>query len=103
MADEKKNPPKVFYPIVEKMLKVNFEYLQRININPYDRTKIPEIIVKIRQYWSSSKVNNKDMKEVKKYLQRKVRDCTKRTTSWFTAAVANAFVVYLMLRIYKND
>lgn len=102
ISDEKRIKPNKLFPILEKLITVNLEYLQRQNLNVNKRENIPTIIVKIKYYWSSSKVKNSDMDTVKDFLKKKVRECSGRSSNWYTSAVANAFVVYITLRMFKE-
>jgi len=103
MTEERINKPKNYYPLLEKMIYINLEYLQRWNVNISDRSTIPKALVMVRNYWSSSKVKNKDMDEIKNYLRRMAKVCTGKRTSWLVNSLSIAFVTYVFLRMLKND
>lgn len=81
--------------ILEKSIILNYEYLNRLGINPLDKTKIYLIITNIKNYWSSSKVKNKDMDNIKKTLFKTFVKATGRKTKWMIVADVIAFIVYV--------
>jgi len=88
--------------IVEKSMIINYEYLNRIGIDPLDKAKVILIINNIKNYWSSSKVKNHDMKKIKKELYRYSLVATGRKTKWMNVANVIAFVVYAYTIGLKN-
>jgi len=88
--------------IIEKTIIINYEYLNRIDISPLDKSKIFLIITNIKNYWSSSKVKNEDMVKIKKELYKLSLVATGRKTKWMNTANVIAFVIYIYVMGLKN-
>lgn len=103
MSDDKFNDYNKLSEIVEQAMLVSFNYLDRTGVNIEQREQLPKATINVRFYWSSSKVVNEKMAEVKKYLVEKARECTGRKTSWLLAALSIAYVLYIFLRSAKKE
>ena len=103
MTNEEKNPPKQYFKIIEKVVSVSLDYLQKMNINIEDRSNIPRALVLIKNYWSGSKVKNRNIDIVKRYLQKKAKICSGKKTKWIISSLTIAFIVYLFLRMLKTS
>jgi len=89
--------------MLEDILTINIEYLQRYDINIEDRSNIPKALVMIKNYWSSSKVKNEKMTAIKKYLLNYASICTGKRTKWILVTLVIAFVLYVFLRSLKIE
>ena len=98
--DEKEKQKILIY--AEEVIVISLDYLQRINLNIRDRKYIPKALVLIKNYWSSSKVKNPTMEEIKKYFREKSFKCTGKKTSWLLVSLSIAVVVYIFLRSLKQ-
>jgi len=98
--DEKEKQKILIY--AEEVIVISLDYLQRINLNIRDRKYIPKALVLIKNYWSSSKVKNPTMEEIKKYFREKSFKCTGKKTSWLLVSLSIALVVYIFLRSLKQ-
>jgi len=88
--------------IIDKVMLISFNYLQRSNINIAERKYIPKALVNIRFYWSSSKVRNQEMKDVKNELYNLSKICTGRKTNWLLITIVLSYITYLFLRSLKE-
>jgi len=84
--------------VLKKILLIDIEYLQRYDININDKSKLPKMLVMIKNYWSSSKVNNEEMKKIKAFLANMAVVCTKKKTKWLITSLVIAYVTYVFLR-----
>ena len=82
---------------------INYEYLNRIGINPLDKANVFLIMTNIKNYWSSSKVKNEKMKKIKSKLYKFSLIATGRKTKWMNVANVIAFVVYVYVLGLKNS
>ncbi len=98
LGDDIKDP---HTEVLKKILLIDIEYLQRYDINISDKSKLPKMIVMIKNYWSSSKVNNEDMKKIKSFLSNMAVMCTKKKTKWLITSLVIAYVTYIFLRSMK--
>jgi len=89
--------------IIEKSIIINYEYLNRIGIDPLDKGKVFIIITNIKNYWSSSKVKNNDMKKIKKEVYKYSLIATGRKTKWMNVANVIAFVIYIYVIGLKSN
>jgi len=103
MTDEKKNDPKHYFKILELIVSISLDYLQKMNINIEDRSNITRALILIKNYWSGSKVKSKDIDTVKRYLQKKAKICTGKRTKWIISSLTIAFICYIFLRMLKTN
>jgi len=103
ITNEKINKPKDMFKIIELVISINMEYLQRMNVSISNRANIPNALVLLRNYWSSSKVKNKDMDTVKKYFKKVLRKCMTVKTSWVISSLIIIIVIYMFLRMLKQN
>jgi hypothetical protein len=89
--------------VLVDILSISFEYLQRLNINISDRSNIPESLVLLKNYWSSSKVNNKKMDDIKRYLRDMTIVLSGRKTKWVVTTLVLSFTLYVYLRSLKKN
>jgi len=87
--------------VLREIMLIDIEYLQRYDININDKTKLPKMLIMIKNYWSSSKVNNENMKKIKAYLNSLATVCTKKKTKWLITSLVIAYVTYVFLRSMK--
>ena len=88
--------------IIDRSIVLNYEYLNRIEIEPLNKTKIFLIITNIKNYWSSSKVKNHEMKKIKEQVYKYSLISTGRKTKWMNVANVIAFVIYIYTVGLKN-
>jgi len=100
---DKKKVKDPYIKLLQDIITIDIDYLQRIDEINNIETRLPIILVKIRNYWSSSKVKNDKMKAIKKYLYHLAIRCTGKKTSWLASALAIAFAVYVFLRSLKYE
>ena len=98
-----KNIPDPHTYSLKQILLIDIEYLQRYNINMNDKSKLPKMLVMIKNYWSSSKVNNEEMKKIKAFLSNMATVCTKKKTKWLITSLVIAYVTYVFLRSMKTS
>lgn len=89
--------------VLEDILSISFEYLQRLNINISDRSNIPESLTLLKNYWSSSKVKNEKMDDIKRYLRDMALVLTGRRTKWLITTLVLSFTLYVYLRSMKKN
>ena len=94
---------KQIYVYIEKIILKDLEYLQRININIKKREYIPKATVLIKNYWSSSKVKDPEMKEIKTYFQQLAFTCTGKKTGWLLVSLAIGIITYIFLMSLKQE
>jgi hypothetical protein len=98
-----KNVEKMMDKMHENTLFVGMEFLKSRNIiNNYNRD-ISNVLDSLKRYWSSSKVNVEEMKEVKKFLTVVVKKATGRVTKWMIATTVIGIVLYIYLRAFAKD
>lgn len=100
--EEKKEQEKI-YEYIELIVLKNLEYLQRLNINIKKREYIPKAIVLIKNFWSSSKVKDPKMKEIKAYFQNLAFKCTGKKTSWLLVSLSIGIIAYIFLISLKQE
>jgi len=100
-TDDKHIDRKKMSEVLEKIIVIDYEYLNRIDINPLDKTQVLLIITNLKNYWSSSKVKNPEMEKIKKYLYKVSMLATGRKTSWMNVANVIAFTVYVYVFALK--
>jgi len=98
--DEKQQ--KEVLKIVEDILLISLDYLQRININIEKREYIPKALMAIKNYWSSSKVSLQRMKEIKEYINKLAYACTGKKTSWLLVSLTIGYITYIFGRSLKK-
>jgi len=101
------NPDKIkdtdkLLKVVEDIILISFEYLQRSDINIEKREYIPKALILIRYYFSSSKVKNETMTNIKDYLATEAKICTGKKTSWVLTTLALIYINYIFLRSLKD-
>jgi len=101
VSDVDKVEVKEVEAIVEKVLLISYTYLSKINLNIEKRENIPKAITAVRYYFSSSKVNNEDIVEVKKEIKKLVLKHTKIKTKWLVSSYILAYIVYVFIRSLK--
>jgi hypothetical protein len=101
-TDEKHVDRKKMSQVIEDIIVIDYEYLNRIDINPLDKSNVLLIISNLKNYWSSSKVKNPKMDEIKKYILKLSYIATGRKTSWMNVANTIAFTVYIYVFGLKN-
>jgi len=102
VSDDAEKEFKHVEEIIDKSIIINYEYLNRIEIDPLDKSKIFIIITNIKNYWSSSKVKNTDMKHIKEKVYKYSLISTGRKTKWMNVANVIAFVIYIYITGLKN-
>ena len=103
VSDDAIKEVKKIEEIIEKSIIINYEYLNRIGIDPLDKGKVFLIITNIKNYWSSSKVKNNDMKKIKKEVYKYSLIATGRKTKWMNVANVIAFVIYIYVIGLKSN
>ena len=103
VSDDAINYIKDIENIIEESIIINYEYLNRIGINPLDKANVFLIMANIKNYWSSSKVKNEKMKKIKSKLYKFSLIATGRKTKWMNVANVIAFVVYVYVLGLKNS
>ena len=101
------NPDKVkdtdkLLKTIEDIILISFEYLQRSDINIEKREYIPKALILIRYYFSSSKVKNETMLDIKEYLAMEAKICTGKKTNWVLITLALIYINYIFLRSLKD-
>jgi len=94
---------KQIYSYVETIVIKDLEYLQRINLNIEQRENIYKAISLIKNYWSSSKVKDPEMKEIKNYFNKLAFTCTGKKTSWLLVSLAIGIITYIFLMSLKKS
>lgn len=102
MSDTEFVKHKTLMYIVEQSMVINYEYLMRNNISLSNRENIPRALIMVRNYWSSSKVKNKDMVKIKNELKKLCKICTGKRTTWLLITLSIAYVTYVFLRALKK-
>ena len=102
VSDENTKEIKKVESIIEKSIIVNYEYLNRIGVDPLSKSNVFLMISNIKNYWSSSKVNVPDMKHMKKDLYKYSLLATGRKTKWMNVANSIAIVIYIYVLAIKN-
>jgi len=102
MSDSDVVDNKTVTDLVESILSISFNYLQRNNINIENREEIPKALIAVRFYFSSSKVENKEMDKIKKFLYKEVKKATGRNTKWYLITVTLSYILYVFLRSLKK-
>jgi len=102
MSDDRFIDRNELLPMIESIMLISFNYLQRTDVNIEDRKYIPKALVNIRFYWSSSKVNNKEMRDIKDKLNKLAYKCTGRKTGWFLITLVISYITYIFLRSLKK-
>jgi len=100
LKDEKEK--KEIYTIVEDVILISLEYLQRLNLNIEKREYIPKAITNIKNYWSSSKVTVSRMKDIKDYIKELAYQCTGKKTSWLLVSLTIGYITYIFARSLKK-
>lgn len=88
--------------VIENILIESFSYLKRNNVNIEQREYLPKALVMIKNYWSSSKVDNPNMKDVKEYLFKTAKDITNKKTAWVLSSLSLIYIVFVFLRSTKK-
>jgi len=97
-----KNDKDPYNELLKDILILSFDYLNRLNLNITEVNNLPKSILLLKNYWSSSKVNNKDMKEVKKYIYYLSMITTGRKTKWILSTTTIMFILYIYIKALKK-
>lgn len=98
---DKKETPDLYLKVLEDIIKLNVIYLQRMNININDLRNIGTIISLVKNYWSSGRVTDQRVKNIKRYLIIFARNTTGVKTNWFTTTLAISFILYIQIKSLK--
>jgi len=91
-----------FIAIINDIININTSYLQRTGININDRSKIPNAIISIKNYWSSGIINDNRVNIIKQYLIDIGLIATGKKTKWLLSSISISFIIYLHLRSLKD-
>jgi len=97
-----KNDKDGYDKVLQDILSISFEYLQKININISDRSNIPEALMALKNFWSGSKAETQKMKDIKQYLKNMIVITTGRKTVWLVITLALCFILYVFIRSMKK-
>ena len=87
--------------IVEQIILISYTYLNRIGINIGQRENIPKALTAIKFYWSSSKVKNDALIQVKEDVKKHILMGIKIKTKWLISSYVLAYITYVFLRSVK--
>ena len=88
--------------IVEKIIMISYTYLNKLNLNVNDKKNLTKVITAVKFYWSSSKVKNEDMADIKSKVNELVNIFTARKTKWVITTYTLAYILYVFLRSIKK-
>lgn len=84
--------------ILSKIVSANIEYLYVTKMYPpYDKSVTP-MLKHLKNYWSSSKVKEPKVKEVKEELYRITKEVTGKNTRWVVVSTSIIVIIYLFVR-----
>lgn len=102
MSDTTFMEPNKLTNLIEGSITLSLNYLRRRNINIERPELIPKALIDIKTYWSSSRVKNADMDDIKDILQARAEVCTGRKTAWLLITLALIYITYIFLRSVKK-
>lgn len=81
----------------------SIDYLRQNGITGEYNKHVTECLTRLKGYWTSSSVKNKDVIHIKKYLFNVVQKATGVKTSWVITSIVIGILLYIFLRaLYKN-
>ena len=103
ISDLAVDKPELVNDILDTSLKGSIEYLYVTKMYPpYDR-RIVSVINLLRGFWSSSKVKDKHVKEIKETLKHIARDATGKNTRWVLITISLVIPIYIFIRAIVKD
>jgi len=90
--------------IVDSSINVAIEYLSRKNIQSSYQTDVMQILFLLKNYYTGSRVNNKDMDKIKNALRDIYKEATGKKNKTAVSNVRVGIMLYIVLRaLAKNS
>ena len=89
--------------IYEKIINISIEFINSKNLSYNYSADIETIIKGLYNYYSSSRVTNKEVIEIKQYLSKLVIKLSNKKTRWVISTVVIGLMIYIFTRAVAKD